>query len=174
MRYDLALTLGSLALAVVVTGIGFFVVARNATSRTMLLGAGTVMGLGVAGMHYVGMAAMRMPAGLSYRPLLVGVSVIIGIVASACALWLAFNLKLAWHRVAGALVMATGVCGMHYTGMAAAVFTSSGQTAAPTSTALTPETLAYAVFLLALVLLGFGLAISLGERTLAGSPTRGA
>jgi len=45
--------------------------------------------------------------------------VVIAIVASVAALWLAFNLRGSAQRVGSAFIMGLAVCGMHYTGMAA-------------------------------------------------------
>ncbi|NWM49722.1 MHYT domain-containing protein, partial [Escherichia coli] len=65
MSYDLGLTLLSLALALGFTGAGFATLDWRAVSRTRILAAGLLMGLGVVAMHSVGMSAMRMPATLS-------------------------------------------------------------------------------------------------------------
>jgi len=56
------------------------------------------MGLGIVAMHYTGMAAMRMAAGLGYDPLFVALSVLIAIGAAVAALWLAFRTAVAWQR----------------------------------------------------------------------------
>jgi hypothetical protein len=48
------------------------------------------MGLGIAGMHSTGMAAMRMHARLTYDALWVTFSIFIAVGASAAALWIAF------------------------------------------------------------------------------------
>lgn len=44
-------------------------------------------------MHYTGMAAMRMTPGIDYDPTLFGASLLIAVVASGAALWIAFNLR---------------------------------------------------------------------------------
>lgn len=117
--YNLVTTMLSLLLAVGVVAIGLFLVARRPDGIGRLLAGGTVTGLGVTAMHYSGMAAMVMPGVLVYDPALVAASMMIAIGASICALWLAFNVQVAWQRVVSALVMGFAVCGMHYTGMAA-------------------------------------------------------
>jgi two-component system sensor histidine kinase/response regulator len=78
-------------------------------------------------MHYIGMAAMRLPAMCRYDLGLVALSVLIAIVDSLVALWLAFRFRretreLAPLKMASAAVMGIAVAGMHYTGMAAASF----------------------------------------------------
>ena len=60
--------------------------------RSLLLG-GLVTGLGVAVMHYLGMAAMRMPGRITYNPWLMIISVVIAIVAATAALWAALRLR---------------------------------------------------------------------------------
>ena len=75
------------------------------------------MGLGIAAMHYTGMAAMRGHAELSYDRLLVALSLIIAIGASTAALWLAFRTTDLWQKLAAAVVMGLAISGMHYTGM---------------------------------------------------------
>jgi PAS domain S-box-containing protein len=79
-------------------------------------------------MHYTGMAAMQMAPPIRYQPLLLGLSVLIGIVASMIALWSAFEFRFEtilsafWKKAGSALVMGVAISGMHYTGMAAAIF----------------------------------------------------
>ncbi len=124
VAYNLPVTLGSLALSVAATGLGLYV-AGNWSTISALIGGGAITGLGVAGMHYMGMSAMRMAATMSYNMPLVAVSVVIAIVAASVAFWIAFNLTKGWHRIVSAFVMGIAVCGMHYTGMAATTFQSS-------------------------------------------------
>ena len=64
VAYDASLTLGSLAMAIVASGVGLYVVGRGEGSVFKLLAGGTLTGLGVALMHYTGMAAMIMPAAI--------------------------------------------------------------------------------------------------------------
>ena len=135
--YDAGLTALSFLLAVAVSGAGLFAVARNRPRRFTLGVAGTLTGLGIVSMHYVGMAGMRMDMELSYDLLLVAVSVVIAIVASTAALWLAFRTRRPLQRAAGAVLLGLGVVTMHYTGMAAAgmepvtELSAAGQVLAP-------------------------------------------
>src|SRR5579872_891129 len=91
---------------------------------------GAIMSVGIAGMHYVGMAAMRLPAVTQYSPLLVTSSIFLAIAFSLIALLMAFDLReeTRWtvpRRLGSAIVMGAAVSGMHYTGMAAASFIPS-------------------------------------------------
>jgi PAS domain S-box-containing protein len=125
VSYDVGLTVLSLLLAIVVTGIGFFVVSRSDGGSLALVASGVLMGIGIAGMHYTGMAAMRMPAELGYSPLWVSISVLIAIAAAIAALWLAFARTGFVQKALASVFMGAAVSGMHYTGMRAAVYTVS-------------------------------------------------
>ena len=147
VSYDGPLTLASLLAAIGVTGIGLWLVGNGQLTPLKLIGGGTFTGLGVAAMHYTGMAAMQMQAELHYDPPLVGLSLVIAIVASIVALWLAFHLRSNWQRVGAAFVMGVAVFGMHYTGMAAATLIPSGLPLSPAPWSLQGEDLGLYVFL---------------------------
>ena len=127
-HYDLSLTLLSLIVPVAVTGIGFAVVNQPRRSRFALVASGLLMGIGIAAMHYTGMAAMHVPASLRYDALWVAVSILIAVGASTIALWLAFKNTGLVQKLVAAGVMGVAVSGMHYTAMYAAAFTAHGVT----------------------------------------------
>jgi len=117
--YNVPVTIASMLIAIVVVGVGLFIVGYGNGGWQRLLAAGTIVGLGVASMHYLGMAAMSAPDTMSYDPLLLAVSVVIAVVAGTAALWIGTWVR-AWASTIGAsLVMGVAVSGMHYTGMAA-------------------------------------------------------
>ena len=118
--YRLLETMVSLVAAVIVSSLALGYVASGAVNWRRLLVAGPLAGIGVAVMHYLGMYSMRFDGFFDWDASVVGVSILIAMVAATAALWLAFNAKRRSHRVAAALVMATAVCTMHYTGMTAA------------------------------------------------------
>lgn len=86
IRYDAGLTILSLAVAILVVGVGVFAVGHYGGSTTALLIAGTFTGLGVAGMHYLGMAAIKLNGSLRYEVGTVALSVAIAIGAATAAL----------------------------------------------------------------------------------------
>jgi signal transduction histidine kinase/CheY-like chemotaxis protein/HPt (histidine-containing phosphotransfer) domain-containing protein len=128
MAYDVGWTLLSLAIAVVISGFALFFVNRDTLGLRRLAVGGVVMGVGIASMHYTGMAGLEVSPAIAYDPLLFAASVAIAMVASWAALWLFFTLRSAslvnpaWKRGASAVVMGFAIVGMHYTGMAAASF----------------------------------------------------
>ncbi|GMA76389.1 hypothetical protein GCM10025880_28060 [Methylorubrum aminovorans] len=129
--YDFGSTLLSLLIAIGVTGAALAWLGRGEAGRWDVLVAGPVMGIGVAAMHYTGMAAMRMPGNLAYSPPIVALSVGIAVVAATVALWLTFRPTGVWQRFVAALVMGLAVAGMHYTGMAAATITAGKPASIP-------------------------------------------
>ena len=162
VTYHVGLTVLSLLIAVAVTGVGFFLVAKDPSSWKRIVTGGTFAGLGVAGMHYTGMAAMRLPATMTYSTGLVAASVVIAIIAATAALWLAFNFNQGWRKVGGAVVMGIAVCGMHYTAMAAANFTRGGEGASFRPTILGGAGLAYGVFALSVLIVSIQIGLSVG------------
>jgi NO-binding membrane sensor protein with MHYT domain len=153
VAYDALLTFTSLLVAVAASAIGLFVVGRSDGGPVNLPLGGVLTGLGVAWMHYTGMAAMIMQAKISYDDTLFYASIAIAVVAATVALWLAFNLRGNWQRFGSAIVMGIAVCGMHYTGMFAVQLQHTKEAVAPTGMALSPADLAYSVFGITAVLL---------------------
>ncbi|MFE5798059.1 MHYT domain-containing protein [Streptomyces sp. NPDC056503] len=119
IAYDGSLTFLSLLVAVLVVGAGVFTVGYRGARPVPLLAAGLFTGLGVAGMHYLGMAAMRMNGSLTYRPGVVALSVVIAVAAATAALWAAVSVRGFLASLGASVVMGIAVTGMHYTGMAA-------------------------------------------------------
>ncbi|WNI25392.1 MHYT domain-containing protein [Streptomyces sp. ITFR-16] len=117
--YDRPVTFASLAVAVVMVGIGIFLVGYRGATRMALVTGGTITGLGVASMHYLGMAGMRLDGQFEYDTLTVSLSVVIAVVASTAALWAAVSRHGLLTSLGAAVVMGAAVSGMHYTGMAA-------------------------------------------------------
>ena len=128
LGYDLTITACSLGIAILVSYFALHVVTRSTLSLRRLVAGGVLMGLGIACMHYTGMAAMRMQPIIHYDPLLFTLSIVIAIAASNAALWIAHTLsdedqkRVMAKRAAASFVMGIAITGMHYTGMAAARF----------------------------------------------------
>ncbi len=117
VRFDVPITIASWLTAVIVVGVGLFLVGTGRRSIFKIIPAGILTGVGVAGMHYSGMAAMRVNGDISYDRRYVLASVGIAVVAATVALWFTVYLDRPAAFVAASAVMAIAVCGMHYTGM---------------------------------------------------------
>lgn len=131
--YDWPTVLVSWLAAIFTSAIALFVVSRQKMGFMAAMVGSVIMGAGIATMHYTGMAAMRLAAMCHYSPALVSLSVVFAIVISLVALWLTFRLrndmKVRWlPKIVSALLMGAAIPVMHYTGMAAASFTLTGET----------------------------------------------
>ncbi|MCK2184949.1 putative bifunctional diguanylate cyclase/phosphodiesterase [Halomonas getboli] len=132
--YGIPLTLLSLVAAVLSSALALAIVQTGRLTRRRLGFGALIMGLGVCLMHYVGMEALQTRGALHYRPGFFLVSLGVAVSAAALALWLAFRLNPSnarlrvplWQRGLAALVMAVGISGMHYLGMAAVIYPDGG------------------------------------------------
>lgn len=128
MVYDLTWTGGSLLIAILVSALALFILQKNYSVLHLALG-GIFIGLGIAAMHYSGMEGMKTHVNIHYLPSLFFLSIGIAIIAAEAALWLALHSmegslrRQFYFKSIAALVMGVAISGMHYTGMAAAVFT---------------------------------------------------
>lgn len=132
MRYDLWLTLTSLGVAVIASTTALDIaVAGKKRSLFRPIVATAILSAGVVFMHYIGMAALMLDGSIIWDRRIVGLSVVIAVVASGTALWLAFRLRdkgVFIERLLAALVMAAAICAMHYTGMSAAHYPEMSHT----------------------------------------------
>ncbi|MER5554371.1 MHYT domain-containing protein [Streptomyces sp. NPDC002793] len=119
VSYDRPLTFASLAVAIVMVGIGIFLVGYRGATRMALVTGGTITGLGVASMHYLGMVGMIFEGLFEYNTLTVAFSVVIAVVAATASLWAAVSVHGFLPSLGASVVMGVAVSGMHYTGMAA-------------------------------------------------------
>ncbi|TDF97288.1 bifunctional diguanylate cyclase/phosphodiesterase [Paenibacillus piri] len=126
VRYDMTLTLLSMAASIAASFIAFYMTMSPETSAAKMAAGVLFMGSGIVAMHYTGMAAMRMPIQLEYDPFYWALSAVIALAVSYAAMLLFLRFRnytavspLKWLS---AVVMGFAICGMHYTGMKAALF----------------------------------------------------
>ena len=163
ITYNVPVTILSMLIAVVVVGIGLTIVEFGQKKAWSLGVGGLVVGVGVASMHYLGMAAIRAPDKLGYNLVLVVASVVIAVIAGTAALWAALRLDSVWSAFVASLIMGVAVSGMHYTGMAALQLHSvSGQATQGGASAV--------AFLLPLIL-GIGIVTFILTAVIALAPT---
>lgn len=168
LGYDLAITLYSMLAAVGVSAFALWLVSRpDLPMRLLCLGA-VLMGAGIAVMHYMGMAALRMQPGIDYDPLWFSLSIVIAVAASGAALWIAFHLRRGhrrhWMRLAAAVVMGFAIVGMHYTGMAAARFPADSWCGGARDGGVPTQWLAVLVVVATVAIMGIALIVSVLDR----------
>ena len=129
--YDWPTVLVSLLAAIFASAIALFIVSREKMGLLAAMVGSVIMGGGIAAMHYIGMAAMRLPAMCYWSYTIVSLSVVLAIVISLVALFLTFyfrnKVKEKWLlKIGSAVLMGSAIPVMHYTGMAAAGFRYTG------------------------------------------------
>jgi PAS domain S-box-containing protein len=134
VAYHWPTVLLSLLAAILASVVALGVVSRQKMGATRAVAGSVLMGAGIASMHYIGMAAMRLPALCQFNSSLVVMSVVFAVLISFAALWIAFHFRdektgVGREKLAGAVVMGAAIPVMHYTGMAAASFTPSSMPA---------------------------------------------
>jgi PAS domain S-box-containing protein len=173
VRYDWPTVVLSLLAAITASGIALFIVSRKQVNFARAALGGLPMGGGIASMHYIGMAAMRMPAHCHYSTWIVATSVVLAVIVSLLALVLTSRFREATTsggvgKVLSALAMGAAIFSMHYTGMAAVRFTASPLDPAVLHRALEISSSSVAaIIVLTLLLLGFAVILSLLDRRFA-------
>jgi len=162
--YDVGITLTSLAIGIGASIFALWLASRRELPWPRLAGGAVLMGAGVAGMHYTGMAALRMNPGIQYDPARFALSIVIAVLASGVALWMAFRLRQQSRRVralraGSAVVMGVAIVGMHYVGMAAAAF-PYGSVCGAAHTGASADWLALVIIIVTLAVLAIALIIS--------------
>lgn len=162
LEYDLFWTGISLLVAILASGFALFLLKASLINTIHLVGGGVILGLAIASMHYTGMEGMLITLNIRYLPGLFFISILIAIIASEAAIWLALKSNKVIARLhtrikfISAIIMGLAICGMHYTGMAASVFTPlcGPSVLAGKGGVLDPTILAMAIAAITFVILG--------------------
>jgi NO-binding membrane sensor protein with MHYT domain/serine phosphatase RsbU (regulator of sigma subunit) len=165
--YDFPIVILSWVAAVIASGIAFYSLHRGFTHWFSLLISGMLMGSGIGSMHYIGMAAMRVPAEMHYNYWIVALSVLVAVTGSIAALliveYLQKNPERELLKLGGAALMGGVISGMHYTGMAAATFTEIDHAMASLPI-LESSTLEYMTGVVSILILGIAILASLNDQ----------
>ncbi|WP_291515528.1 MHYT domain-containing protein [Bdellovibrio sp. ArHS] len=170
MAYDVMLSLLSIVVAIAASALAFFIVSRkNVPMYSMVIG-GIVMAIAIAGMHYIGMSSMRIPADIVWDQNLIALSIFIAAIASFAALGVSLRFRTSRNplplQVFASLLMGAAVSGMHYVGMKAATFVALPSTPSFADAVLGTNALAYVVGAVACVILLSALVGSIFDRIL--------
>src|SRR5882724_6040695 len=110
VAYHWPTVLLSLFAAILASVIALYVGSRQTMGAFRALAGSVLMGTGIASMHYIGMAAMRLPAMCQFNSFLVVLSVVFAVLISLAALWITFHFRdektgIGWEKLGGAVVM---------------------------------------------------------------------
>ena len=123
MTYNLPLTFLSLLIAIIFSGLAFYLLTDVKITFWLWAGSGVMMGLAISCMHYLGMLSMQTEMRLVYDPFMVILSVLVAVTVSLVALGIKSDLFLVstrygmWSRLKTALFLGLATSTMHYIGM---------------------------------------------------------
>ncbi|HJR20412.1 MAG TPA: MHYT domain-containing protein [Dongiaceae bacterium] len=162
LGYEIGLTALSIAIAMVMTMVGFTIVI---VLRSPMLG-GAVFGAAIGSMHFTGMLALQAPATRSWDPVYAHAALIIGAVAGAVALRV-FTRSTGWRAVLnGTSLMCVAIAGLHFTAMSALTLTPDPTVVVP-DTGMQPQWLATAVAAVMGMIVVLGLVAAVIDHKLA-------
>jgi NO-binding membrane sensor protein with MHYT domain len=169
VRYHWPTVLLALLVGILSSAFALYIASRQKMGLARALTGSIILGVGIAGLHYIGMAAMRMAAVMRFNLLVVALAVVLAVVFSLIALLLAFDLReetrgTLSRKIGSSLVMGAAISAMHYTGMASATFIAS---AAPPdfSHAVSIDSLeTLGIATVTLLVLGIAISTSAGDR----------
>ena len=162
IRYDLPTTVMSLLVATIMTTAGFSS-ALLSTGRGHTVGGGTLVGIGVATMHYMGMASLRIPAVIIWIPDLVIASILLGIVFAVLSLLVATRSD-GYRSLAGAAALLTLAITSHHFVAMGAIDLAPRLEASLSGSLLSPVTLAISISAVTATLVIGGLIFAILDR----------
>ncbi|TGT78340.1 bifunctional diguanylate cyclase/phosphodiesterase [bacterium M00.F.Ca.ET.159.01.1.1] len=116
--YNAELSVASLALSVILTAAGMWIATMRGGVDHHLVG-GAVLGIGIAAMHYTGMAAFEVEGRIVWNQLFVAASLASGIILAALSLLVVLRRPSTLATVAGAVLLTLAICTLHFIAMAA-------------------------------------------------------
>ncbi len=164
VAYDGLVTTISVFIAIVLTGLGLYAASSGHIKRFAVPVGGLLMGCGIAGMHYTGMSAIRANCIITYEPVGVAVSILVGVAVSTLALWFTFSDRGRWETIGGAIALGLAISTMHYTAMMATDFIAAGEILVLPSSALTQHNLAFIVAIATFLICGIFLVLALPDQ----------
>jgi NO-binding membrane sensor protein with MHYT domain/methyl-accepting chemotaxis protein len=164
VAYDIDLTILSFLAAAFITGLGLAYAVFFPRGVGPLIG-GTIIGIGVACMHYLGMAALELPGQVMWEIPYVIASIVIGIVFAAAALMVAVRSRRRSGLWLAAILLTLAIVSHHFTAMGA-IDIVADPTRTLTEMSLSPNSLALAIGSIAVAILGMSLISAFADRRL--------
>jgi diguanylate cyclase (GGDEF)-like protein len=161
--FDLGTTVLSVVIAIVLTGLGWAASSLRGV-RGPLLG-GALIAAGIGGMHYTGMAGVRIGGLIVWNESLILLSLVLGVVLSIAALAEHRRKRqdIPWRP---ATLLALAICSLHFIGMGAVGIYPDPHFVVPPQ-AVDKGTLAVAVTGAAILILAIGFIVALFDRGVA-------
>ncbi len=160
ISYDPLSTLASALIAILVIGVALLSLHFGVRTKARIYIAGTLTGLGIVAMHYLGMSAISANCIVSYNPLGIVLAIGIAIASSIAAIELAYEKRSLMSIAAGSVVLGLAISAMHYTAMYFTVFSLGIELEPKSAPFVNTDQLALAVALSSFVLSGMFLLLA--------------
>ncbi|MGE5270567.1 MAG: MHYT domain-containing protein [Thiohalocapsa sp.] len=167
VNYNVGLTVLSVVIAILFSGIGYLAARRNGGAI-----GGAIVGLGVGAMHFTGMAAIEAPAFQRWDAVYVVASLLIGVAFGAIAVAVAQRRQDFRGRFMATNLLALGIVGLHFTAMAAFSLEPDPRIGLIDQAIVAPRWLAIAVAAVTLLIVGLGFVGAVVDEHLAGRSAR--
>ncbi len=152
INYDAGLTAISFLAAIGAVWLGMLVAHRYAAP----VEGGTIIGAGIALMHYIGIAALRAPAQLHWDAGYVLASIAIAMTFAAAAMHVLVRGPALWGRLGAVVLLILGIVGVDFAAMAAVTLVPDPLIAVP-GHAIAPTYLAFAIAAVMVLIAALGL-----------------
>ena len=160
--YDLGLTVVSLLVAALITGLGLSIALHARVRRSAMIG-GAVLGLGVAAMHFIGMQALEVPGRFAWLPAPLIAAIILGTVFGCLALVAASRGDDWINSTVATTLLTLAIVSMHFTAMGAVVI-HPDPTLGANPLSLSPESLSAVIAGAMAIILGMCLVAALSDQ----------
>ncbi|HVO02498.1 MAG TPA: MHYT domain-containing protein [Candidatus Cybelea sp.] len=172
ISYDALDTLSSVLVSILITGLGFSFVHMGERNLWRTVVSGTLIGLGIVTMHYIGMRAIGGNCIVAHAPEGVLLSSAIAILSSIAVVQIAYRRRTVLQLSLAAVLLGVTISSMHYTAMAFTRFLPVSELVTLAQPVIQDGTLALIVALAAFVVCGLFLltALPLPPTGLVASP----
>lgn len=119
--YEVIETVASALIAILLAGLALLILHFGRRDRVSIAVAGTILGLGIVGMHYVGLSAIEGCAPV-YRPFGVGVAGVLAVAMGVAAIQIAYGKRTERNILLATLVFGASVAVVHFSAMATTRF----------------------------------------------------
>jgi len=119
--YDAAVTLTSALVAILVVGVALLLLHFRERTPLVLVSAGTIVGLGIIAMHYIGMAGLEMCRAL-YTPMGITLAVLASCILNIAAFTIAYGQRSHRNILLGTVCFGVAVVAVHFIAIAGTDF----------------------------------------------------
>ncbi|MEM9342173.1 MAG: MHYT domain-containing protein [Pseudomonadota bacterium] len=111
--YDAAITLASALLAILIVAAALILLHFTERRPSHIVGAGALVGIGIASMHYVGMTALELCRAVSSGASIIG-STLLSIALCIAAVWVAYSERTNRNILLGTVCFGSAVAAVHF------------------------------------------------------------